>query len=105
MIIIASEDIANLLVKGTSRKYIKVARNRILYDGLKRTIKIMQAIDSIDEIKKYSFLHYEKLKYNYSGLSSVRLSNGYVERLIFREFDDAITLELIEINEDHYGNK
>ena len=41
----------------------------------------------------------------YSGLSSVRLDNRYVHRLLFEELDDSITLKLIEIDDTHYGNK
>ena len=41
----------------------------------------------------------------YSGLSSVRLDNRYVHRLVFEELDDSITLKLIEIDDTHYGNK
>lgn len=41
----------------------------------------------------------------YSGLSSVRLDNRYVHRLLFEERDDHITLKLIEIDDTHYGNK
>lgn len=37
--------------------------------------------------------------------SSVRLVNGMVERLLFRETDDGIEVELIEIDSTHYGNK
>jgi Txe/YoeB family toxin of Txe-Axe toxin-antitoxin module len=65
----------------------------------------MMAAESVEDLKLASFLHYEKLKYSYSGYSSVRLSNSYVHRLIFEEKEDRITLKLIEIDETHYGNK
>lgn len=53
-----------------------------------------------------SYLHYEKLKYQKDDpKSSVRLVNGMVERLLFRETDDGIEVELIEIDSTHYGNK
>jgi hypothetical protein len=54
-------------------------------------------------LKEYSFLHYEKLKH--ISLSSVRIINGRVERLLFKETEDGIQISLIEINENHYGNK
>ena len=41
----------------------------------------------------------------YSGLSSVRLDNRYVHRLLFEEIEDRIALRLIEIDDTHYGNK
>ena len=39
------------------------------------------------------------------GFSSVRLSNRYVHRLIFKETDDGLQVEIIDINDTHYGNK
>ena len=32
-------------------------------------------------------------------------NNGRVERLLFKETEDGIKISLIEINENHYGNK
>ena len=58
-----------------------------------------------EDLKRMSFLHYEQLKYDYSGSSSVRLLKSYVHRLIFLEHEDGIELELIEIDDTHYGNK
>ena len=51
------------------------------------------------------FLRYEKLKENLSGYSFVRIMNGRVERLIFTEHEGGITIKLVELNQDHYGNK
>ncbi len=51
-------------------------------------------------------LHYEKLRHQKDKpISSVRLVNGLVERLLFSETDDGIEVELIEIDSTHYGNK
>ena len=51
-------------------------------------------------------LHYEKLRHQEDKpISSVRLVNGLVERLLFSETDDGIEVELIEIDSTHYGNK
>ena len=47
----------------------------------------------------------EKLKYMKEPLSSVRLVNGMVERLLFTETEDGIEVELLEIDSTHYGNK
>lgn len=57
----------------------------------------------MSKLKDFSFLHYEQLKH--VSLSSVRIINGRVERLLFKETEDGIQISLIEINEDHYGNK
>ena len=58
------------------------------------------------DLKPLSFLHYEKLKSQRgNNISSVRIANGFIERLIFSETDDGIEIELIEINDTHYGSK
>ena len=63
-------------------------------------------VESTDDLKTFSFLHYEKLRYQRDEpKSSVRLVNGMVERLLFVETDDGIEVELIEIDSTHYGNK
>lgn len=58
-----------------------------------------------DDLKQFSFLHYEKLRYQKEPLSSVRLVNGMVERLLFSETEDGIEVELLEIDSTLYGNK
>lgn len=105
MKVIAEGDLRELLLTGENRRYKAIARNRDLLDGLNRAVSFMIAAENIDNLKSASFLHYEKLKYSYSGLSSVRLSNRYVHRLIFLEEGDKITLKLIKIDDTHYGNK
>ena len=47
----------------------------------------------------------ERLRHQWSGCSSVRLSNSYIHRLIFRETSDGLQVELIDIDDTHYGNK
>lgn len=99
------EDLRELIESGQNKKYSSVSKNAALYSGLMRAYQIMEAVNSIDELKLYSFLHYEKLRHEYSGLSSVRLDNRYVHRLIFEVKEDLLTLKLIEIDDTHYGNK
>ena len=105
MKIIMDNDIKELIETGYNRKYRTVAKNTTLYVGLMRAYQILESAHSVEDLKLYSFLHYEKLKYNYYGFSSVRLDNRYVHRLIFQEKADCITLQLIEIDSTHYGNK
>ena len=100
-----SEDLQELIEKGDNKRYKAIARNKVLYAGLMRAYQIMEAVPDVDQLKLYSVLHYEQLRYGLSGLSSVRLDNRYVHRLIFEELDDKITLILIEIDDTHYGNK
>lgn len=105
MIIEAEGDMKELITTGQNRRYKEIVQNVKLFDGLMKAVKIMKSAASVEELKRYSFLHYERLKYQYSGLSSVRLSNSFVHRLIFEEKVDGITLKLIEIDNTHYGNK
>ena len=92
--------------KTRNRKYKALCKNRRLIDGYIRAVNIMYDVDSTEELKSFSFLHYEKLKYQGSEQhSSIRLANGMVERLIFTESEDGIEVELIEIDSTHYGNK
>jgi hypothetical protein len=60
-------------------------------------------VESTESLKDFSFLHYEKLRYN--NRSSIRIVNGEIERLIFTENEEGIEVELIEIDNTHYGNK
>ena len=66
----------------------------------------LRAVDKASELNDYSFLHYEKLKHiNEKDISSIRPCNGMVERIIFKEIDEGIIINLLELNTDHYGNK
>jgi plasmid maintenance system killer protein len=88
------------------RKYRQICKNKKLIDGYIRAVSIMYSVQSTGELKPFSFLHYEKLKYQAIGIrSSVRLVNGSIERLIFNETSDGIEVELLEIDNTHYGNK
>lgn len=92
--------------KTSDRRYRQLCKNKKLISGYIRAVKVMYDVDSTATLRLFSFLHYEKLKYDeYRGKSSVRLVNGMVERLIFSESDDGIEVELIEIDSSHYGNK
>ena len=63
----------------------------------------MQSQKTASNLKQYSYLHYEQLKH--VGMSSVRVINGRVERLLFHELEDGIKISLIEIDETHYGQR
>ena len=98
-------DLFELYSTGSSARYRDVSRNGVLLDGFKRAIDLMKVVDTADELRGFSFLHYEQLKYRYSGYSSVRLSNRYVHRLIFEEIDGGVKVRIIDIDDTHYGNK
>lgn len=104
-IIFEDEALRELYETGYSRKYKKFSLNPPKVQAYIEIIDLLSNISAAFNIKDFSSLHYEKLKHNYSGFSSVRIMNGAIERLIFREEEDTITISLIEINENHYGNK
>ena len=105
MKVIAEGDLLELITTGKNRRYLSVSRNKALMTGLHKAVGIMMSVNNVRELASFSYLHYEQLKYGYSGKSSVRLSNRYVHRLIFEEKEDGLALILIEINDTHYGNK
>ena len=105
MIVLMNEELTNLYETGKSREYKSVERTPELLSGFVRAIKIMKSAANISVLKEYSFLHYEQLKHEWSGYSSVRLSNRYVHRLIFKEINNELQIQVIEIDDTHYGNK
>jgi hypothetical protein len=89
--------------KTDSKKYKKICKDKKLLQGYQRAVSLMFDISTVDRLREFSFLHYERLKHK--SMSSVRLINGRVERLLFTESEDGIEIELIEIDCTHYGNK
>ena len=99
------DDLRELYETGRNKKYQEIERNQVLRKSFLRVVGIMMNARSINDIKAYSYLHYEQLKYQWSGYSSVRLSNSYIQRLIFTENENGLEIKLIEIDNTHYGNK
>lgn len=99
------DDLFELYSTGKNRKYREIERNPELKRGFDRAVHTMMSVGSVDQLSAFSFLHYEHQKYQLAGLSSVRLSNRNVHRLIFQEVDGGIVVKLIEIDDTHYGNK
>ena len=96
-------NLEELLTTGHNQHYRKYSRNERFMIGLRRAVEIMKKIESSDELKGFSFLHYEKLKGR--ECSSVRIVNGMIERLIFTETSDGFEINLIEIDTTHYGTR
>ena len=102
------EALSELFYTGSTsdRKYRNICRNKKLLTGYVNAVRAMMGMDNVEGLKRLSFLHYERLKYQRDEpRSSVRIANGYIERLIFTETDDGIEIELIEIDSTHYGNR
>ena len=105
MTVLMKEDLYELYVNGKSRNYKEVERNHALMEGFVRAVRIMTQVRNVAELSGFSYLHYEQLKHECSGYSSIRLSNRFIHRLIFKETPDGIEVELLKIDQTHYGNK
>ena len=89
-------DLEELINTGYNKKYKNTTVNLEPY--------VQKVVPAAEGLGHYSFLHYEKLANNVY-LSSVRPVNGRVERILFKEIDGGIEILIIELNDDHYGNK
>ena len=96
-------ELESLVLNHKSKKYKKYQRDGKFLDALDRVYFTMQSQKKASDLKQYSYLHYEQLKH--VGMSSVRVVNGRVERLLFHELEDGIEISLIEIDETHYGQR
>lgn len=105
-IIISDNGLLELYTTGTTsdRRYKKIAKDTRFVKALIDAVNRIDAMRHIGELKEYSPFHYEKLKNN-QYLSSIRIINGRVERLLFTENPNGIEITLIELNQTHYGNK
>lgn len=104
-VIFKDEALQELYETGKTKdsRYKKLCRNKRFVKDYIDVVTLMMSVDNVDDLKTYSYLHYEKLKYRPE--SSVRIDNGRVERLLFTEHEDGIEVKLIEIDSNHYGNK
>lgn len=85
-------------------KYKKLKSITALSREIKKIVSILRRVENVSSLKNYGALNYERLKYNFSGKSSIRLGYNSKYRLIFEEFDNDIKVNVIEISE-HYGDK
>lgn len=106
-IVFEDETLRELYEYGTTkeRKYIRYGRDRRFVSKLVRQINSIRAASSYEALEQISPLHYERLRHEYSGFSSFRVGNGYVERVICREHAEYIELRIIKLDDTHYGNK
>lgn len=73
-VIFDDDELHRLIETGKSVKYKKLVKDKELMAGLIRTYKAMRIAASVRDLP--SFLHYERLKHNYTGFSSVRIAQG-----------------------------
>ena len=90
--------------KCLDKRYRKLKGNASFWRDLDIVMGLLRIIHNTSELVIFKSLHYEKLKFDRSGQSSVRIGYKTKYRLIFEEFDGGIRIKLIEINE-HYGDK
>jgi len=101
---IDDKDLLELINTGRNSKYKQLSKNGKFMKSLSRVIGLMRIVERASDLSAYNFLHYERLK-GKNGLSSVRVVNGMVERIIFRELNGGIEIIVLELNREHYGNK
>ena len=97
-------DLKELIETGHNNRFKRLERSRKFMEALGRVYGILEMVNDTRGLKPYSFLHYEQLK-DTGGLSSVRILNGRVERLIFREIENGVEIVILELDTTHYGNK
>ncbi len=97
-------DLEELITTGHNSKYKKYTRNAKFMTALAVAYNYLRTSQQASDLRAVSFLHYEQLA-GTNGLSSIRVVNGMVERIIFREFDGGIKITLLSLDNSHYGKK
>ena len=97
-------DLEELITTGHNSKYKKYTRNVKFMTALAVAYNYLRTSQQASDLRAVSFLHYEQLA-GTNGLSSIRVVNGMVERIIFREFDGGIKITLLSLDNSHYGKK
>jgi len=88
-----------------AKEYKVLARDVRFVEKYVTVIDSFKSAKNIDDIANQGKLNYEKLKHGLSGLSSVRIIYSRIERLIFQEEGDKITVTMLKIDKTHYGQK
>ena len=103
-IVFDDKDLEELITTGHNSKYKKYIRNTKFMTALVTAYNYLRFSRCTNDLRLISFLHYEQLA-GTKGLSSIRVVNGMVERIIFREFDGGISITVLSLDNTHYGNK
>ena len=103
-ILFEDKDLEELIMTGYNNKYKKYTRNAKFMEVLATAYNYLRFASCTNDLRSISYLHYEQLKWN-KGLSSIRVVNGMVERIIFREFEGGISITLLSLDDSHYGKK
>jgi plasmid maintenance system killer protein len=103
-IVFDDKDLEELITTGRNSRYKKYTRNKKFMKALATAYNYLRLSERTSDLRAVSFLHYEQLA-GTNGLSSIRVVNGMVERIIFREFDGGIKITLLSLDNSHYGKK
>ena len=103
-IVFDDKDLEELITTGRNSKYKKYTRNAKFMTALAVAYNYLRTSQQASDLRAVSFLHYEQLA-GTNGLSSIRVVNGMVERIIFREFEGGIKITLLSLDNSHYGKK
>ena len=103
-IIFDDKDLEELITAGRNSKYKKYTRNRKFMEALAIAYNYLRFSERASDLRSISFLHYEQLA-GTNGMSSIRVINGMVERILLREFDGGIRITVLSLDNTHYGNK
>ena len=103
-IVFEDTDLEELITTGRNSKYKKYTRNAKFMTALATAYNYLRMVDVASNLRAISFLHYEQLA-GTNGLSSIRVVNGMVESIIFREFDGGISITVLSLDDTHYGKK
>ena len=106
MIIEYADDELKILIttgNSTDKRYKKLKSNATFKKDLAKVMLYLRSVSTAKELANFGALHYEQLKHDLSGKSSVRIGYESKYRLIFEELDLGVRVCLIEINE-HYGD-
>ena len=103
-IVFEDNDLEELITTGRNSRYKKYTRNAKFMRALVTAYNYLRLSNCTNDLRNIYFLHYEQLA-GTNGLSSIRVVNGMVERILFREFDGGIRIIVLSLDDTHYGNK
>ena len=103
-IVFEDTDLEELIITGRNNRYKKYSRNGKFMKALATAYNYMRLAECTNDLRSVSYLHYEQLA-GTNGLSSIRVVNGMVERILFREFEGGIRITVLSLDNTHYGNK
>ncbi len=85
-IVFEDRDLEELITTGRNSKYKKYTRNAKFMKALATAYNYMRLVDAASDLP-------------------IRVVNGMVERILFREFDGGISITVLSLDDTHYGNK